>query len=176
MKATTCTNIFLSLVPIALFLQASNVSAGWLGYDNYEECFAAERQERMDRWISPMNAVNASVAAHDTCQKYIKPYSPDPEKTKAISELQQREAQAREEKMRGFTGPCTIQAQVAGYCTWQQYLDRNAEESIEAERQRKVEELRLQVQRFEAERRAEENRMQIEYMNNRIRQELYPDR
>lgn len=176
MKATTYRKIFVSIVPFAIFLQPSDVSAGWLGYDSWEECFAAERQERMDRWISPMNAVNASVAAQDACQKYIKPYAPDSEQTKAIHEQQQREAQAREEKMRSFSGPCTYEAYVAGYCTRQQYLDRNAKESIEAERKMKEDELRRQIETFEVERRAEESRMQLKSMTERMLRELYTDR
>jgi ribosomal protein L15E len=138
MKATTYNKVLASLILTALSLPAGNVSAGWLGYDSYEECFAAERQERMDRWISPMNAVNASVAAQDACRKYYKPppvFVLDPEHAQALREQQQRDAQAREEKMRNFRGPCTYEAHNAGYCTMQQNLDYEAQRSIESERQ-----------------------------------------
>lgn len=176
MKASTCRKILVPIVPFTIFLQPSDVSAGWLGYDSYEECFAAERQERMDRWISPMNAVNASVAARDACQKYIKPYTPDPEQTKAILEQRQREALAREEKMHSFRGPCTYEAYAADYCTRQQYLDRIANESIEAERKMKEDQLRLQMETIEAKRREEESRMQLKSMMDRMQRELYTDR
>jgi hypothetical protein len=90
----------------------------------------------MDRWISPMNAVNASVAAQDACRKYYKPAPVvpiGPEPPEAIRERQERDAQAREERMRSFRGPCTYQAHIAGYCTMQQHLDHKAQQSIEAE-------------------------------------------
>lgn len=173
MGEISCRTIFTPALLLALTVLSINADAGWFGYDSYEECFTSERQERMERWINRMNAFDASVAARDACRKYIKPHAPDPAEIKATQERQQREAQAREEKMRNFRGPCTYEAQVAGYCTYQQYLDKKAQESIEAERERKQQELRSQMELFESQRRAEERQKQLDSEIDRVRRELY---
>lgn len=153
---TTTVLIFL----IAFLSQMRSANAGWFGYESYQECFVAERQKRMNRWISPMNAMDASVAAMDACQKIAKPYSSpsSPEQLNETSEQRQREELAREEKMRNFRGPCTFQAYQAGYCTLQQKMDYDAQKSIEAERKNEEDRRRSEEDR----RRTEEDRLKFE--------------
>lgn len=160
---TTTVLIFL----IAFLSQMRSANAGWFGYESYQECFVAERQKRMNRWISPMNAIDASVAAMDACQKIAKPYSSpsSPEQLNEAGEQRQREELAREEKMRNFRGPCTFQAYQAGYCTLQQKMDYDAQKSIEAERENEEDRRRSEEDR----RRTEENRRRTE--ENRLKSE-----
>jgi hypothetical protein len=92
--------VLIPLLFLPLFSDA--VNAGWFGYDSYAECYRAERQKRMDRWISPMNAEDASIAAKSECHEYRTPYYIDPEQARQQFEKARRERLAREEKMRNF--------------------------------------------------------------------------
>ena len=110
---------FVLLMPVA--------NADWFGYKSYDECFRAERKERMDRWFSPMSARDAAIAADDECHKYRESLNRSADSTKQLSEQEQLERKAREEKMRKFQGTCTWTANRDGYCTNAQYKEAREE-------------------------------------------------
>jgi hypothetical protein len=95
-------------LPFVLLVLATNTDL--FGYESYGECVRAERKERMDRWISPMSARDATIAAQDECHKYQEPLNRSTVTTKQPTEQEKQAKKAREEKVLNFQGPCTSAA------------------------------------------------------------------